>query len=157
MSIYDSESENDSSGWLRRVRPAISFQIRESEVRILVHKTSVLGTQREMARQGIISARTVQEGAFCLSAGAGKRSASVASGIKDQAAAPSERVSTDPSNGQWQVQHQIAGDLVHVGLDSGFSEITEISLSISTEAIIPVRREPTVDVITVSHLKSTGV
>jgi len=78
---------------------------------------------KRMPRQGIISARSVQEGAFCLSARAGKRSASVAGRIKDQAAAPSERVSLDPSNGQWKVHHQIARDCVHVRADSGFSEL----------------------------------
>src|SRR6267143_763936 len=149
--------KNDSSGWLRRVGPAISVQSRESEVRILVHKTSVFGTQREMPRQGIIGARSVQEGAFCLSARAGNRSATVAGGIKDQTAAPSERVSFDPSNGQWNVHHQIASDGMHVRADSGLSETAKIALSISAEAIIPLRREPTVDVITVSHLQSTGV
>jgi hypothetical protein len=35
--------KNDSSGRLRRVRPAVSVQCPESEVRILVHKTSVFG------------------------------------------------------------------------------------------------------------------
>jgi len=121
------------------VRPAIGVQGRESEVRILVHKTSVFGTQREMPRQGIISAGTVQEGAFCLSARAGKRSAAVAAGIKDQTAPPSERVSFDPSNGQWKVHHQIAGDCVHVGADSGFSETAKIALSIPAETVIPLR------------------
>src|SRR5258708_5087361 len=53
---FRSESENDSSGWLRRVRPAVSVQGRESEVRILVHKTSVLSTQRQVVRQGIVGA-----------------------------------------------------------------------------------------------------
>ena len=70
---------------------------------------------------------------------------------------PSERVRFDPSNGQWKVHHQIACDGVHVGADSGFSETAKIVLSIPAETVIPLRREPPVDVITVSHLKSTSV
>src|SRR4029077_8572482 len=67
------------------------------------------------------------------------------------------RISLDPSNGQWKVHHQIARDGVHVRADSGFSETAKIVLSIPAETVIPLRREPPVDVITVSHLKSTSV
>src|SRR5216683_6018494 len=152
-----SEVENDSSGWLRRVSPAVSVQGPESEVRILVHKTSVFGTQREVSAPGIISACSVQEGASSLSASPGNKPALVAGGIKDQTAAPSERVSTDPSNVEWKVHHQIPSYCVHVGLDSGFSETSKVFLSVSVETIIPFRREPTVDVITVPHGESAGV
>src|SRR5260370_1584528 len=110
-----------------------------------------------MRGKGIMGGGTVGEGAFCRSARAGKRCAAVAGGIKDQTAPPSERVSFDPSNGQWKVHHQIACDCVHVGADSGFSETAKIVLSIPAETVIPLRREPPVDVITVSHLKSTSV
>ena len=151
------ESENDSSGRLRRMCPAVSVQGRESEVRILVHKTSVFSPQREVLRQSVVGACSVQESASPLSASAGNRSAIVAGGTKGQTAAPSERVSTDPSDAKWKGHHQIRSDRVHVGLDSGFAETTKIFLSISVETIIPFRREPTVDVITVSHEKPTGV
>src|ERR1700704_150477 len=70
--------EHDSSGWLRRVRPAVSVQGSKSKVRILVHKTSVFSTQREVLRQSVIGACSVQESAPALSAGAGNRSAIVA-------------------------------------------------------------------------------
>ena len=99
------ESKHDSSGWLRRVCPAVSVQGLESEVRVLVHKTPVFTTQGEMPRQDIISACSVQEGAPSLFVGAGNKPARVAGGIKNQAAAPSERVSTDPSKAQWKVDH----------------------------------------------------
>src|SRR6266853_4158090 len=111
--------KDDSSGWLRRVRPAVSVQGSESKVRILVHKTSVFSTQREVLRQSIIGACSVQESAPPLSAGAGNRSAIAAGGTKGQTATPSERVSTDPSDAKWKVHHQIRRDRVHVGLDSG--------------------------------------
>jgi len=148
--------EDYSSGWLRRVRPAVGAQGRESEVRILVHKTSIFGAQGQVSRQGIIGAAAVQEGAPSLSAGAGHRPARIAGGIKEQTAAPSQHLGTHPHDGQWKVHHQIARDRVRVGLDSGFSETTKILLRISVETIIPFRREPTVDVITVSRYESTG-
>ena len=98
------------------MRPVVSVQGRESEVRILVHKTSVFGTQREMSAQDVISACSVQEGASSLSAGPGNKPAPVAGGIKDQTTAARERVSTDPSNARWKVYHQIPGYCVHIGL-----------------------------------------
>ena len=151
------ETDDDPSGWLRRVRPAVSAQACESEVRIPVHKTSVFSAQRQMSREGIISAAAVQEGTRSLRAGASHRSAKIARGIKDQTAAPGERVSADPSDAQWKFHHQISSNCVHVGLDSGFSKAAEISLSISIESIVPFGREPTVDVIAVSDLESAGV
>ena len=151
------EPENDSGGRLRRMRPAVSVQSRESEVRILVHKTSVFSTQREVLRQSIIGACSVQESASPLSASAGNRSAIVAGGTKGQTAAPRERVSANPSDAKWKIHHQIRSDRVHVGLDSGFAETTKIFLSVSVETVIPFRCEPTVDVITVSHHESTRV
>jgi hypothetical protein len=108
------------------VRPAISVQGPESEVRILVHKTSIFRTHREMPRQGIISAGTVQESSFPLSAGTGHRSAKIAGRIKDQTAGPSECVGTDPLKAQWKVDYQIASDRMDVGLDSGVSAAKNI-------------------------------
>ena len=81
--------QDDSGGGLRGMRPAIRVQGREPEVRILVHKTPIFGTQGDMAGQGIISARAIQECACALSAGARNKSAIVARGIKDQTAAAS--------------------------------------------------------------------
>lgn len=109
-----------------------------------------------MPRQGIVSACSVQEGAFPLWAGARNGSATVASGIKDQTAAPGERVSTDPSDWQWKLQYPIARHCVHVGLDSRFSETAKILLRISVVTVIAFHRKPTVKVITVSQSESTG-
>src|SRR4029077_4432127 len=77
-------------------------------------------------------------------------------GIKNQTTASSERVSPHPFNGQRKVHYQVASYCVHIRLDSGFSDATKIFLRISVETIIPFRREPTVDVITVSHCESAG-
>jgi len=151
------EMEDDSSGWLRRVRPAIGVQGPKSEVRILVHIASIFSAQREVSGQGIISACSVQEGSSRLSARAGNESAVVASGIKNQAATSSERVSTDLSNRQRKVNHHIPSYCVHVSLDSRFSETTEIFLRITVEAVIPFGSYPTVDVITIAQQESTGV
>src|ERR1700732_2083668 len=88
-------------------------------------ETEVVRIERDEAGvQGIISACSIQEGTSPLTAGAGNRPATIAGWIKDQTAASSERVSTDPSNGQWMFHHHIARYRVHVGLDSGFSEAT---------------------------------
>src|SRR5258707_5592105 len=114
--------KDDSSGWLRRVRPAVSAQGSESEVRILVHKTSVFSTQREVLRQSVIGACSVQESAPPLSAGAGNGSAIAADGTTGQTATPSELVSSDPSGANRKVHYQIRCDRVHVGLDPGFAE-----------------------------------
>src|SRR6266436_3577486 len=151
------ESENNSSRWLRRVRPAVSVQGGESEVRILVHKAPVLSAYGEASCQGIISTGSVEESTFSLTAGPGHRSAGIARRIEDQTAAPSEGVRTDPSDAQWKLHHQIAGDRVHVGLHSGFSETPKISLSILVEAIISFGGKPAVDVIAVSHLESARI
>jgi hypothetical protein len=110
-----------------------------------------------MPRQGIISAGTVQESSFPLSAGTGHRSAKIAGRIKDQTAGPSECVGTDPLKAQWKVDYQIASDRMDVGLDSGVSAAKNIFLSISVETIIALRGEPTVDVITVTDLKTACV
>ena len=109
--------ENDASGWLRRVRPAIGVQGVESEIRILVYKTSVFSPERQVARKSIIGASTVQEGASSLSACTRHGSAKIARGIKDQTATTGERVSAVPSKAQWKFHHHISGDCVHVGLD----------------------------------------
>jgi len=151
------EMKDDSSGGLRRVRPAIGVQGPKSEVRIFVHITSIFSAQREVSSQGIISTCSVQEGPPGLSARAGSESAAVAGGIKDQTAAPSECVSADLSNGQRKVHHYIPSYCVHVSLDSRFSEATEIFLRISVETIVPFGGYPTVDMITVSQQESAGV
>ena len=151
------KTENDSGGWLGRVRPAIGVQRSKSEVRTLVHETSVFGAQREVPTQGIISACSVQEGAFSLSAGSGKRCSNVAPGIKDQTAASGERIRTDPANAHWKAQNHIACHCVYVGLNSGFSETTKTLLRVSVETIIALGREPTVKVITVPDCESAGV
>jgi hypothetical protein len=85
-----------SSGWLRCVRPAISAQACECEIWILVNKTSVFRPQRQVSREGIISAGTVQERASSLIACAGYKSATITCGIKDQTTASSERVRANP-------------------------------------------------------------
>ncbi len=92
------ESENNSSGWLRRVRPAVRVQGGEAEVRILIHKASVLSACGEASRQGIVSASSVEECAFSLTASPGNGSG-IAHRIEDQTAAPSKGVCTDPPNG----------------------------------------------------------
>ena len=138
------------------MRPAIRMQIRQAEVRGLIHKTTVFGAQREAMGQGIIGADAVQEGTLPLTAGAGNGSAKIAGGIKDQTAAPSERVRTDSSDGQWQPDYQIASHCMHVGLDSGGSKTTKILLRISVETIIPFPSEPAVNVITVPDGESAG-
>lgn len=97
------EMKDDSSGWLGRVRPAVGVQGPKSEVRILVHVTSIFSAQREVSGQGIISTCSVQEGSPGLSARAGNESAKVAGGIKNQTAASSERVRTDLSDRQRKV------------------------------------------------------
>jgi hypothetical protein len=129
--------KDDSSGWLRGVRPAVGVQGPKSEVRILVHITSIFSAQREVSGQGIINTCSVQEGSPGLSAGAGDESAIVAGGIKNQTAASSECVSTDLSNRQRKVNHYIPGYCAHVSLDSRFSETAEIFLSVSVETIVP--------------------
>ena len=151
------EMKDDSSGWLRGVRPAVGVQGPKSEVRILVHITSIFSAQREVSGQGIISTCSVQEGSPGLSARPGNESAIVASGIKNQTATSSERVSADLSNRQRKVDHYIPSYCVNVGLDSRFPETTEIFLSVSVETIVPFGGYPTVDMITVSQQESTGV
>ena len=92
------ETEDDPSRWLRRVRPAVRVQGGESEVRILIHKASVLSAYGEVSRQGIVSASSVEECAFSLTASPGNGSG-IARRIEDQTAAPSKSVCTDPPNG----------------------------------------------------------
>jgi hypothetical protein len=53
------ESENESSRWLRCVRPAVSVQGPKTEVRVLVHETSIFTTQRKVLAQNIIGADAV--------------------------------------------------------------------------------------------------
>ena len=150
--------EHEAGGRLGSVRPAIGVQGMESEVRVLVHETSVLSPQRQVARKGIIGASAVQEGPFSLSTCTRHGSAKIARGIKDQTAAPGERVSVDSSEAQWKFHHHISGDGVHVGLDSGFPEAAaEIFFSISVVTIVGFCREPTVEVVAVSDLESAGV
>jgi len=124
--------ENDAGGWLGRVRPAIGVQGMESEVRVLVHEPSVFSPQRQVARKSIIGASAVQEGASSLSTCTRYGSAKITRRIKNQTAAPGERVSADSSQAQWKFHHHISGDCVHIGLDSGFPEAAaEIFFSIS--------------------------
>src|SRR5712675_476760 len=70
-----SKPKNDASGWLRRVRPAVRIQGPDSEVRVLVHKTSVFSAQREVPAQNIISADAVEKGSSPLILDTGNRSA----------------------------------------------------------------------------------
>src|ERR1700686_705865 len=85
-----SKMEDHSSGWLCCVRPAIGAQACESEIWILVNKTSVFRPQGQVSREGIIGASTVQERASSLIACARHKSATIARGIKDQTTASSE-------------------------------------------------------------------
>ena len=150
--------ENDAGGWLGCVRPAIGVQGTESEVRALVHEPSVLSPQRQVARKSIIGATSVQEGTSSLSTRTRHGSAKIARGIKDKTPAPGERVSADSSQAQWKFHHDIAGDSVYVGLDSGFPEAApEIFFSVSVVPIVAFCREPTVEVVTVPDLESSGV
>src|SRR5258706_10720978 len=110
-----------------------------------------------MPRQAIISASTVQECAFRLIVCAGHKSPSIAGGTEDQATASSEHIGAHPSCGERKVEHQVASNLVYVGLYPGLSQTRKIFLSISVKAIIAFRRKPTVDAITVSHQESSGV
>ena len=152
------EMEDQSSGWLRCVRPGIRAQACESEIWILINKTSVFRPQRQVSREGIIGSGTVQERASSLIACARHKSATVARGIKDQSTASSERVRANPPKTQWKFRHHIRSDYVHIGLDSGLSKTAaEIFLSVSIETIIPFGREPAVDVIAVSHLEPARV
>jgi len=139
------------------VRPAISVQAPQAEIRVLVHKAPVFRTQGQVLRERVVSAAPVKEGAFSLRVGAGNRCAMVAGGIKDQAAAPGEGVGAYSSDSKWEVHHGITRDRVHVGLNSGFSEAAEITLSISIITVIALRRKPAVEVIAVSDRQSTGL
>lgn len=49
------------------MRPAISFQAPDTEVRVFVHKTSVFSAHREVSCQVVIRAAAIEEGAFPLS------------------------------------------------------------------------------------------
>src|ERR1700756_359863 len=150
--------QNDAGGWLGRVRPAIGVQGTESEVRILVHEPSVLKPQSQVARKSIISASAVQKGAFSLIACTGHGSAKIARRIEDQTASPGKRVSADSSQAQWKFHHHISGDCVDVGLDSRCPESTaKILFRIAVVTIVCLGGEPTVDVVAVSDLKSTGL
>ena len=152
------EMEDQSSGWLRCVRPGIRAQACESEIWILINKTSVFRPQRQVSREGIIGSGTVQERASSLIACARHKSATIARGIKDQTTASSERVRANSSKTEWKFRHHIRSDCVHVGLDSGLSKTSaEIFLSVSIETIVPFGREPAVDVIAVSHLEPARV
>lgn len=147
---------DETSGWLRGVRPAISVQARKTEVRVLVHIAPVFGAQGEVSRDGVIGATTIQEGTLPLGVGAGNNSATAATWIKDQAAAPGEDVGADLLDGQWKVHDEIARHCMHIGLHSGFSETAKIFLRVSIKSVIAFNRKPTVDVIAVSHNQSTG-
>src|ERR1700758_5308308 len=130
----------------------------QSEVRVLVHEASVLSPQRKVARKSIIGAGAVQEGASSLTACTRHGSAKIARRIKDQTAAPGERISGDTSEAQWKFHHHISGYCVHVGLDAGFPEAaSEIFVSISVVTIVGLCREPTVEVVAVPDLESPGV
>jgi hypothetical protein len=150
--------EDHAGGWLRSVRPAVSAQACESEIWILVNETSVFRPQRQVSRESIISPGTVQEGASTLIACARYKSASIARGIKDQTAASSQRVRANSSKTEGKLRYHICSDRVHIGLDSGLSKTAaEISLSVSIETVVPLGREPAVEVIAVSHLEPACV
>src|SRR5258707_463238 len=123
------------------------MQGREAEVRILVDKTSIFGTQREVPRQEIISATAVQEGTFRLSVRAGHESASIACGTKDQSASSSEGIGTKLADTKWKVYHQVARDPMYIRLDSGWSAREEIPLCVPIKTVVPFGGEPTVEVI----------
>ena len=140
------------------MRPAIGVQGTESEVRVLVHEPSVLSPQRQVARESIIGASAVQEGASSLSTFARHGSAKIARRIKDKTTPSGECISIDPSEAQWKFHHHISRDGVHVSLDPGFPEAAaEIFFSISVVTIVGFCREPTVEVVAVSDLESAGV
>jgi hypothetical protein len=105
------------------VRPSISLQTLKAEVRILVYETSVFSAQRKVLPQDVVSASAVQECAFCLGVRARHKSAAVAGGMKDQSPAPSQRVRTELTDVERQVNNHIGSDAMYVRLDSRLSRI----------------------------------
>jgi len=137
------------------VRPRTSLQALKAEVRILVQETPVFRAQRKVARQNVVSTSAVQECAFCL--GARARHNSVPGGMKDQATASSQRVRTELADVERQVHNHVGCNAMYVSLDSVLSRICKIFLGVAVEDVICFRREPTIDVIAVSHFQTAGV
>ncbi len=54
-----SESESNSSGWLRRVRPAVSVECPDAKIDILVNVAPVLSEQRQVSCQRVINANAI--------------------------------------------------------------------------------------------------
>src|SRR6266850_5123367 len=71
--------------------------------------------------------------------------------MRARPAATSECVWTHPFDRQRKFYRQIAGNRVRISLNSGFSKCPKVLLRVSVVPIIAFRREPTIDVITLSH------
>ena len=79
--------------------------------------------RNEKWRVNVVSASPIEECAFCLGVRAGHNSAAVAGGMKDQAAASSQRVRTELTDVERQVHNHVASDAMYVRLDSVLSRI----------------------------------
>src|SRR5271156_5437046 len=87
-----SESESNSSGWLRRVRPAVSVECPDAKIGILVNVTPVLSKQRQESGQHVVDPAAVEKSTFRLGISAGHKAAGIAGWMKHQTATSPKNV-----------------------------------------------------------------
>ena len=123
-----------------------------------LYRNPLYSARSDKWRKSIIGADVVKEGTSSLRTCTRHKAVEIARGIEDKTAARGERITIDPREAQWKFDHHISCDGVHVGLDSGFPDAAaEIFFGISIVTIVGFCGEPTVEVVTVSDLKSASV
>ncbi len=149
-----SESENNSSRWLRRVGPTVSVKGSDPKIGVFVNIAPILSTQREVSGQCVIDASAIEESTLCLSICAGHEAARVARGMKHQTAAAAQNVSIKPGYREWKAYNHIGGGCVDIRLDSRESTGRKIPLGVAVITVVRFAREPAVEMITVPNEKS---
>src|SRR5271156_6405469 len=113
-----SESESNSNGRLRRVRPAVSVECPDAKIGIFVNVTPVLSEQRQVSGQHVTDAAAVEKSTFRLGISTGHKAARVAGWMKYQAAASAKNVGIESADPERKANNRSGSGCVHVGLNS---------------------------------------
>src|SRR5215831_13059241 len=149
------EPKCEAGGRLSDVRPGVSSQTGQIEIRRLVYKAPILCPERDVPRHRIVCAAAVHERSLILARSPSKGTAGISSRIKNQRAAATQNVWLQFRK-SWQLHDRRTGDLVNVRLHARDAS-SEVTLRV---AIVPVVRfgcEPAVDVVAIPQQESAGV